>query len=369
MPHATRITPHTAYRIPRSAIGHRLQHAAKSAKQKALLYDLKKTIDKIQGQLKGVKAELDALLDVDEPEYMVNRQTRKNALEEELGELPFDCFAVMAGTVGKEVQVATLKAVVRVSMVGEPLPDQDQKLLEAMMKPVEFTVRAYVLAAWNLVPMDSDGASDPYLVLKLGDQKIENRKDHINNVTTAHFYRMFEFKTRLPGDALLKIDVMDFDDFGKLSDDLIGSTTIDLEDRIFSERWKRDLSARPPVEWRNLYSPLSKHPQGEATPHRTASHRAASHHTTTHYTIPHYAIPHHTVPYRTTPHQFPPLRSTPFYPSPFYSTPTIPTPSSHHHTPLHPQPTYPTPLHPSTTTREMLEISLRMPHYPLLTTY
>jgi len=151
---------------------------------------------------------------------------------------------------------------VRVSMAGEPLPDQDQKLLEAMMKPQEFVIRAYILAARNLVPMDSDGASDPYLVLKLGDHKVDNRIDHIQNVTTAYFYTMFEFKTRLPGDALLKIDVMDHDDFGKLSDDLIGCTTIDLEDRIFSERWKRDLSARPPVEWRDLFSPLSKHPQG-----------------------------------------------------------------------------------------------------------
>jgi len=119
------------------------------------------------------------------------------------------------------------------------------------------------------MPMDSDGASDPYVLISVGDQKQGDRKFHINNVTTAHFYTCYEFKTRLPGDALMKIDVMDYDDFasvalaGKLSDDLIGTTTIDLEDRIFSERWKRDLQSCPPVEWRNLYSPLSKHPQGQ----------------------------------------------------------------------------------------------------------
>jgi len=241
------------------AAGSRL---GKSAKQKKELYECKKKIDKIQALIKQTKIELDALLDNDIPEYMINRQTRKNALEDELGELPFDTFEIMAGTEGKEVRVAIMKAVVRVGMKGEPLPPADQALLDAMMRPQEYVVRAYILSARNLVPMDTDGASDPYIVISLGDQKVDDRKNHIDNVTTAHFYKMFEFKTRLPGDALMKIDIMDFDDFGKWSDDLIGSTTVDLEDRVFSERWKRDLSACPPVEWRNLYSPLSKHPQG-----------------------------------------------------------------------------------------------------------
>ena len=80
-----------------------------------------------------------------------NRQTRKNALEDELGELPFDTFQIMAGTEGKEVRVATMKAVVRVGMKGEPLPPEDQALLEAMMKPKARAARTLtrpVMSPW-----------------------------------------------------------------------------------------------------------------------------------------------------------------------------------------------------------------------------
>ena len=66
------------------------------------------------------------------------------------------------------------------------------------------------------------------------------------------------------GDSLLQIDVMDHDIAAlPAADDLIGSTTIDLEDRVFSPYWANVLADAPPVEWRSLYSPLSKHEQGK----------------------------------------------------------------------------------------------------------
>lgn len=46
---------------------------------------------------------------------------------------------------------------------------------------------------------------------------------------------MFEFEASFPGCSPLMIDVYDHDDI--FGDDLIGTTTIDLEDRYFTRQW------------------------------------------------------------------------------------------------------------------------------------
>lgn len=50
------------------------------------------------------------------------------------------------------------------------------------------------------------------------------------------FYKLIEFDAELPGTSQLVIEVMDRDSIG--SDDLIGKTVIDLEDRWFDGRWQ-----------------------------------------------------------------------------------------------------------------------------------
>jgi len=72
------------------------------------------------------------------------------------------------------------------------------------------------------------------------------------------FYKTFEFDGSFPGCAPLVIKLMDYDDM--FGDELIGSTSIDLEDRYFSPEWQS--IRQKPIEFRDLYHPSSTISQG-----------------------------------------------------------------------------------------------------------
>jgi len=63
-----------------------------------------------------------------------------------------------------------------------------------------------------------------------------DRKNFVPEVKEVDFYKLIEFDAELPGTSQLVIEVMDKDTIG--SDDLIGKTVIDLEDRWFDGRWQ-----------------------------------------------------------------------------------------------------------------------------------
>merc|ERR1711871_572202 len=79
--------------------------------------------------------------------------------------------------------------------------------------------------------------SDPYLKVTLGDFKYDDRKNAVDDMVNCPFYKMIEIDAELPGSSQLIIDVMDKDTVG--SDDLIGRTVIDLEDRWFDKHWQK----------------------------------------------------------------------------------------------------------------------------------
>lgn len=60
-------------------------------------------------------------------------------------------------------------------------------------------VRVYLLKATGLMQMDNDSYSDPYVVIKCGDQKINDVKNYQNDCVDCNLYKMFEIKTLLPG--------------------------------------------------------------------------------------------------------------------------------------------------------------------------
>eukprot|EP00736_Rhodelphis_marinus_P008919 Rmarinus@m.15524 len=237
--------------------------------------------------------------DDDAPKFLRGRWRFDDELEDQFQELPFQDFSIQRGQargrsyldelLGRNAVefVGKLKGLVRVyeDVIVDPkekkrrppptvggiqtLEEKKQQIapkappppinMKEFSNPKPYTVRLYVLRGMNLVPMDAGGTSDPYLVVRCGNiefNDVENKKEE---TLQPEFRRCFEFETMIPGDSQLKIDVYDHDLIG--SDDLIGSTVIDLENYWFSDEWQQ---FRPkPVECRSLWNPISSVPQGK----------------------------------------------------------------------------------------------------------
>ncbi|XP_076648742.1 otoferlin [Halictus rubicundus] len=98
---------------------------------------------------------------------------------------------------------------------------------------VRLLVRLYVVKGINLQPNDPlSGKSDPYLCVRLGKTFINDKKNYIPNQLNPTFGRLFEIEASFPQDYLMEIQVWDYD--ATSSDDLIGETKIDLENRFYS---------------------------------------------------------------------------------------------------------------------------------------
>jgi hypothetical protein len=244
------------------------------------------------GALKHLEAELakeDALLDaafqieqeeVDEPDkppaYMIGRQRLDGTIEEELVTTPFETIQLELGQKGGGMfgggdlrSVGCFKGLIRV-LDHEPTKEEAPFDLQALLKPQSYKVRLYVLRAMALTPMDPGwmgrpGKSDPYLRVELGKDTFNGREDFVEDATDVDFYTCIELNAELPGAGQMVLKVMDADTFG--SDDMIGRTVVDLEDRWFDERWQllgSDLESKDPeklrwkvkpIETRELYQP------------------------------------------------------------------------------------------------------------------
>jgi len=117
-------------------------------------------------------------------------------------------------------------------------------------------IRIYILRAEGLPSMDTFSESDPYLKLILGSEEQNNRNEYQTDKVDCDFNKIFTFKTTLPGASLLRIQVWDYDFL--VPDDLIGETTIDLENRFFSKKWQK-LRNNVPIETRELIHPLHRY--------------------------------------------------------------------------------------------------------------
>nr|XP_021208193.1 otoferlin isoform X3 [Bombyx mori] len=98
--------------------------------------------------------------------------------------------------------------------------------------PIHVLIRVYIVKATDLHPMDLNGKADPYIVLHLGSKRISDKEHYVSKQLNPVFGKCFEIEATFPQDSMLTIQVLDWDLLG--SDDLIGETKIDLENRFYS---------------------------------------------------------------------------------------------------------------------------------------
>ncbi|XP_054547963.1 fer-1-like protein 6 isoform X2 [Talpa occidentalis] len=123
--------------------------------------------------------------------------------------------------------------------------------------PIKVLIRVYIVAAFNLSPADPDGKADPYIVVRLGNTEIKDRDKYIPKQLNPVFGRSFEIQATFPKESLLSVLIYDHDLIG--TDDLIGETRIDLENRFYSKhRATCGLQSQYEIEGYNAWRDTSK---------------------------------------------------------------------------------------------------------------
>ncbi|NXN17114.1 OTOF protein, partial [Indicator maculatus] len=99
--------------------------------------------------------------------------------------------------------------------------------------PINVLVRVYVVRATDLHPADINGKADPYIAIKLGKTDIKDKENYISKQLNPVFGKSFDIEATFPVESMLTVAVYDWDLVG--TDDLIGETKIDLENRYYSK--------------------------------------------------------------------------------------------------------------------------------------
>ncbi|KAJ5067739.1 c2 calcium-dependent membrane targeting [Anaeramoeba ignava] len=203
----------------------------------------------------------------------------QHELEHELKDIPFLEYELSRGKVrgltffekmfrDKSLNPNTKRVVGKFKGNFKIYEETDKEKIEAepnlkdLFRPKRMVVRAYILRGMSLVPKDPNGSSDPFIVVSTGKDDEFNFSDRENyhpKTLRPDFYKCYELPCFIPGNSELKISVYDYDKI--TSDDLIGVTTIDLENRWFCDEWK-NMNPKP-IEYRTLWAPTSRNPQGK----------------------------------------------------------------------------------------------------------
>ena len=152
-----------------------------------------------------------------------------------------------------KIEAGVLKSFARVVPYGKDNDLTSENLLDPVAKIYNnsYVVRVYVYRAVNLTPKDRSfgggQSADSYLVVRNGkseENQFSNRYNAFEDETDPEFYQVIELPCELPGNNELSIEVWDKDNVKP--DDLIGTTTIDVEWRLLHGMEKGEM------EWRLL---------------------------------------------------------------------------------------------------------------------
>ncbi|XP_069727809.1 fer-1-like protein 4 [Phaenicophaeus curvirostris] len=100
-------------------------------------------------------------------------------------------------------------------------------------RPIKVLVRVYIVKATNLSPADPNGKADPYVVVTVGQEQKDTKERYIPKQLNPVFGEVMELTVSFPVESELTVAIFDHDLVG--SDDLIGETKIDLENRFYSK--------------------------------------------------------------------------------------------------------------------------------------
>ncbi|KYO40974.1 otoferlin isoform A [Alligator mississippiensis] len=125
-------------------------------------------------------------------------------------------------------------------------------------RPIKVLVRVYIVKATNLSPADPNGKADPYVVVTVGEEQKNTKERYIPKQLNPVFGEVMEFSISFPTESELTVAIIDHDLVG--SDDLIGETKIDLENRFFSKhRANCGVASQYDIDgynmWRDAFKP------------------------------------------------------------------------------------------------------------------
>ncbi|XP_054254903.1 fer-1-like protein 4 [Indicator indicator] len=125
-------------------------------------------------------------------------------------------------------------------------------------RPIKVLVRVYIVKAMNLSPADPNGKADPYVVVTVGKEQKDTKERYIPKQLNPVFGEVVELTVSFPMESELTVAIFDHDLVG--SDDLIGETKIDLENRFYSKhRANCGVSSQYDINgynmWRDAFKP------------------------------------------------------------------------------------------------------------------